>query len=250
MTLRIIARLDVKAPNLVKGVRLEGLRKLGNPAEFATSYYHDSVDEIYYQDIVASLYDRNGLAEIVRGTAEKVFVPLSVGGGIRSLEDIQTMLRAGADKVCINTAAVRDPQLITRAAEIFGVQCISVAIETIKQRDGTWLCFTDNGREHTGINAIDWAHQAVDLGAGEIFLTSVDREGTYRGCDTEFIEKLAKRVSVPVVAHGGIGTLDHIIEVAETGVDGIAIASTLHYKRLSIPEIKNALINRGIEVRL
>jgi len=250
MPLRIIPRLDIKAPNLVKGVRLEGLRVLGNPAEFAERYFEQGADELYYQDIVASLYQRNTINELIRTAAERIFVPLTVGGGIRSIEDIRALLRSGADKVCINTAAVRRPELITEAARSFGTQCVVVAIETIRQKNGTWKAFTDNGREHTGLDAYDWARQAVDLGAGELLLTSVDQEGTRRGFDLEFIEKLARHVPVPVVAHGGAGSIAHLIEVAKLGVDGIAIATVLHYKNLTVGEIKRELAAAGVEVRL
>ena len=250
MPLRIIPRLDIKAPNLVKGVRLEGLRVLGNPAEFAERYFEQGADELYYQDIVASLYQRNTINELIRTAAERIFVPLTVGGGVRSIEDIRALLRSGADKVCINTAAVRRPELIPEAARTFGTQCIVVAIETIRQKNGSWKAFTDNGREHTGLDAYDWARRAVDLGAGELLLTSVDHEGTRRGCDLEFIEKLARQVPVPVVAHGGAGSIEHLVEGAKLGVDGIAIATGLHYKNLTVGEIKRGLAAAGVEVRL
>lgn len=249
MPVRIIPRLDIKAPNLVKGVRLEGLRVLGNPAEFAARYYEQGADEIIYQDIVASLYNRNSIDHLVTEAAEKVFVPLTVGGGLRSVSDIQKILRAGADKVCVNTAAIQRPEFITEAAEKFGSQCIVVGIEAIRQNDGTWKAFTDNGREHTAWNAIDWAHRSVEMGAGELLLTSVDREGTKKGFDLEFIEKLARYVRVPIVAHGGAGSLQDILDVAKLGVDGIAIANILHYQSVSINEIKEFLTRNGIEVR-
>ena len=248
--LRIIPRLDIKAPNLVKGIRLEGLRVLGDPAVYAQQYYEAGADELMYQDIVASLYGRNSLTDLVRRTSERVFIPLTVGGGIRTVMDIQGLLRAGADKVCLNTAAVARPELISEAASTFGSQCIVIAIETIRQPDGTWKAFTDNGREHTGLDAYDWARRAVDLGAGELLLTSVDREGTKKGFDLEFIKRLAKTVSVPVVAHGGAGCEQHIIEAAKLGVDGVAVASLFHYKNKSITDLKKALANAEIEVRL
>ena len=247
--LRIMPRLDIKAPNLVKGIRLEGLRVLGSPAEFASQYFEDGADEIIYQDIVASLYERNSLSDLVTQTSEKLFVPLTVGGGLRSIDDIQLILRAGADKVCINTAAIARPGFITEAAEKFGTQCIVVAIETIRQRDGSWKAFTDNGREHSNLDAVKWAHEAVEMGAGELFLTSVDREGTQKGFDCDFIKLLAKEVKVPVVAHGGAGSLEHIKEVAQLGVDGISLAYLLHYKKITISEIKDFLLEGGVEVR-
>lgn len=249
MPLRLIPRLDIKAPNLVKGIRLEGLRVIGDPAEHAVRYFEQGADELMYQDIVASLYERNSLADLVRKTAERIFIPLTVGGGIRTTADIQNLLRAGADKVCINTAAVKRPAFITEAATTFGSQCVVVAIETIRQNDGHWEAFTDNGREHTGLDAYDWARRAVDLGAGELLLTSVDREGTKKGFDLEFIQRLATSVGVPVIAHGGPGTPAHLVEAAKLGVDGVAVASLLHYKQATVDELKNHLASAGIAVR-
>lgn len=249
MPLRIIPRLDIKAPNLVKGVRLEGLRVMGKPDGFAARYFEEGADELYYQDIVASLYGRSNIVDLIKETAEHIFVPLTVGGGIRTLQDIQQILRAGADKVCLNTQAVAKPEFITESARCFGTQCVVVAIETIRQTDGRWKAFTDNGREHTGLDAYDWAMRAVELGAGELLLTSVDREGTFKGFELEFIEKIAKQVPVPVVVHGGAGTLDDIVQVAKLGVDGVAIAGVLHYNKLTVKNIKQHLINNGVEVR-
>ena len=249
MPLRIIPRLDIKAPNLVKGVRLEGLRVMGKPDAFAAKYFADGADELYYQDIVASLYGRSNIIDLIKETAEHIFVPLTVGGGIRTLRDIHQILRAGADKVCLNTAAATRPEFITEAANSFGTQCVVVAVETIRQTDGRWKAFTDNGREHTGMDAHDWAMRAVELGAGELLLTSGDREGTFKGFETEFIAKIARQVPVPVVAHGGAGTLEHISHVAALGVDGVAIAGMLHYNRSSVREIKQHLLSSCIAVR-
>ena len=247
--LRVIPRLDIKAPNLVKGIRLEGLRVIGDPADHAQRYFEQGADELMYQDIVASLYGRNSLIDLVRKTAERIFIPLTVGGGIRSIADIQALLRAGADKVCLNTAAVARPELITEAASTVGSQCVVIAIETIRQPNGTWKAFTDNGREHTGLDAYDWARRAVDLGAGELLLTSVDHEGTKQGFDLDFNKCLATTVGVPVVAHGGAGSAEHVAEVANLGVDGIAIASVLHYRQTTVGELKKSLAGSGVEVR-
>ena len=249
MPVRLIARLDIKAPNLVKGMRLEGLRVIGDPAVRATELFEQGADEIYYQDIVASLYGRNGISSLVERTAQEIFVPMSVGGGIRTIEDIRTMLRAGADKVCINTAATARPAFITEAAQVFGCQCVVVAIETIRQPGGRWGVFTDNGRERTGLDAEDWAKRAVDLGAGELLLTSVDREGTKQGFDLEFISRIARAVGVPVVAHGGAGCPEHLVEVARLGVDGIAVANLLHYRTHTVGALKAHLLAAGVEVR-
>lgn len=250
MPLRIIPRLDIKAPNLVKGIRLEGLRVLGSPRDFAQVYFEQGADEIIYQDIVASLYGRNNIVELIRETAESVFVPLTVGGGVRTIDDIQKLLRSGADKIMINTAAVADPNLITESARRFGSQCITVVLETIRQSNGTWKAFTDNGREHTGLDAYDWAMRVIDLGAGELVLTSVDREGTQKGFELEFIEKIARQAPIPVIAHGGAGSIEHVVEVAKTGIDGVAIATILHYGKATIQEIKLAIAKAGISVRL
>ncbi|MGH8048877.1 MAG: imidazole glycerol phosphate synthase subunit HisF [Chthoniobacterales bacterium] len=247
--LRIIPRLDIKAPNLVKGIRLEGLRKLGNPAHFAERYYEQGADELIYQDIVASLYERNGIEYLIRETAERIFIPLTVGGGIRTLADIQSILRAGADKICLNTAAIKNPKFITEAANRFGRQCIVVVIEAIRQSDGVWKAFTDNGREHSGRDAVEWAMEAVELGAGELLVTSVDREGTGTGFELELLKRLALEVPVPVIAHGGAGKVEDIVDVAKLGVDGVAVAGLLHYGRATIADIKHALAGAGVEVR-
>jgi cyclase len=248
--LRIIPRLDIKAPNLVKGMKLEGLRVIGDPADRALQYFEAGADELIYQDIVASLYNRNSIAALVRRTAERIFIPLTVGGGVRSIEDIQNLLRAGADKVCINTAATKRPEFITEAANAFGSQCVVVAIETIRQPNGKWHAFTDNGRGRTGLDAYDWARRAVDLGAGELVLTSVDKEGMRKGFDADFLRLLARTIDVPVIAHGGAGSVDHVAEAAALGVDGVAIASMFHYQVLTVGDLKRGLAARGVEVRL
>ncbi|GDY12028.1 imidazole glycerol phosphate synthase cyclase subunit [Planctomycetota bacterium] len=247
--IRVIARLDIKAPNLVKGIRLEGLRVIGDPAEHAARLFAEGADEIHYQDIVASLYGRNSIADLVRATAERIFVPLTVGGGIRTISDIRLLLRAGADKVCLNTAAVKRPAFITEAATTFGSQCVVVAVETIRQPSGRWEAFTDNGREHTGLDAEEWARRAVDLGAGELMLTSVDREGTKKGFDLEFLSRLSRSVGVPVVAHGGAGSPAHLVAAAEAGADALAVASLFHYRLATVAACKRALATAGHAVR-
>ncbi|MCW3102491.1 MAG: imidazole glycerol phosphate synthase subunit HisF [Bacteroidetes bacterium] len=228
--IRIIPRLDIKGPNLVKGIHLEGLRVLGKPEEFAKHYYEQGADELMYMDVVASLYGRNSLFDIISRTAKELFIPLTVGGGLRTIDDIKNVLRAGADKVSLNTAAIKDPQIIRQASLKFGCSTIVVAIEVIRQGDGRYFAFTDNGREDTGIEAISWARQAEELGAGEIVLTSVDREGTGTGFDIELIKKITEAVSVPVIAHGGAGNPAHIAAaIREGGASAVAVASTLHY---------------------
>lgn len=247
---RIIARLDIKAPSLIKGIHLEGLRKLGDPNEFARRYYEMGVDELLYMDIVASLYQRNSLTDVVQYTAQNIFIPFTVGGGLRSIADIEAVLRAGADKVAINTAATRRPELISEAARRFGSQCIVLSIEA-KHRASTegWEAYTDNGREHTGLDVVEWAQQAVELGAGEILLTSVDREGTRGGLDSELIKAVGNCVNVPVIASGGVGETSHVVDGVKAGADGVAIADMLHYRRTSLQDIHHAMREHGISVR-
>ncbi len=247
---RVIARLDIKGPNLVKGIHLEGLRVIGDPSEHALRYYEQGADELLYIDIVASLYERNNLIEVVERTASKIFVPLTVGGGIRSLEDINKLLRAGADKVAINTAAVRRPELITEAARMFGSQCIVASIEAKRRPSGGWEAYTDNGREKTGRDAVEWGKQLVELGAGELLVTSVDMEGTRRGFDLELVRSLGPAVGVPVIACGGAATIDHVAAAFGAGADAVAVASILHYKTETVGSLKAGLKQRGIEVRV
>jgi cyclase len=230
---RIIARLDIKGPNLVKGIHLEGLRVLGSPSNFARYYYENGIDELMYVDSVASLYQRNSLHEIVERTAEETFIPLTVGGGIRTIEDIKKVLRAGADKVSINTAAIKNPEFIKDAANRFGSSTIVVTIETIKTETGKYLAYTDNGREFTGIDSVEWAKELEELGAGELVVTSVDREGTGQGFDLELTSLISRNVSIPVIAHGGAGEVNDICEVFKMGeADAVAVASILHYETI------------------
>lgn len=228
--IRVIARLDIKGPNLVKGIHLEGLRVLGKPEHFARYYYESGADELVYMDIVASLYGRNSLLDIIKRTAEEIFIPLTVGGGLRTIDDIRTVLRAGADKVSLNTAAIRNPNFIREAAKRFGSSTVVVSIEAIRQPDGSYLAYTDNGREYTGKDVFQWAKEVVQLGAGEILLTSVDREGTGSGYDIELTRRVAESVSIPVIACGGAGELNHILDVIIEGkADAVCLASMLHY---------------------
>jgi cyclase len=247
---RLIARLDIKAPNLIKGVRLEGLRKLGDPNEFARRYYQNGVDELLYMDIVASLYERNSLTDVIQYTAQNIFIPFTVGGGVRSVEDVEAILRAGADKVAMNTAAVRRPELISEAARRFGSQCVVLSIEAKRHSSGGgWEAYTDNGREHTGLDVIDWARQATALGAGEILLTSVDREGTRKGMDTDLITAVSDVVSIPVIASGGVGEPADVGQALQGGADAVAVADALHYERFSIEELHHAMRDAGGSVR-
>jgi len=229
--IRLIPRLDIKGPNLVKGIRLEGLRVLGDPDVFAKHYYNHGADELFYMDVVASLYERNSLKGMISRVAGNVFIPITVGGGLRNLDDIKSALDSGADKVSLNTAVIRNPKLITEAAHKFGSSTIVASIEAIKQPNGKYLCFVDNGREHTGVEVVEWAKRVVDLGAGEIVITSVDREGTGEGFDIPLVRSVVDSVSVPVVAHGGAGSVEDIKELIQTtNVNGIAVASIFHYQ--------------------
>ncbi len=247
---RLIARLDVKGPNLVKGVQLEGLRKLGDPNLFARRYYEQGIDEIIYVDIVASLYNRNNLMDIVRQTTENVFIPITVGGGIRSIEDVVEILKAGADKVAVNTAAIKRPELIREISQKFGSQCMVFHIEAKKIQEGKWEAYYDNGREKSGLDVVEWAKRGVELGAGEILLTSVDREGRARGFDVELVHAVSSAVPIPVIASGGMGGIDDLEQVVKVGkADAVAMANVLHYGKLAIEDIRSQAIARKINVR-
>ena len=224
---------------------------MGDPQEFARRYYEDGADELLYMDIVASLYGRNNLTEIVRHTAQNVFIPLTVGGGIRSIEDVRELLRAGADKVAINTAAVKRPELITEVSRRFGSQCMVLSIEAKKTGNNKWEAYTDNGREHTGLDAVEWAVRGAELGAGEILLTSVDMEGTRKGFDAALIKAVSTAVPVPVIASGGMGKIEHLIEVVRDAMpDAVAMADVLHYNRMSLKEIRESALSAQIPLRI
>jgi len=247
---RIIARLDIKGSNVIKGIHLEGLRVVGQPGQMARKYYEDGTDEIIYMDSVASLYGRNTILPMVEEAARDIFVPLTVGGGIRSVDDITTALRSGADKVAINTAAIGRPEFIKDAAEALGSQCIVVSIEAKQRGEGRWEALTDNGRERTGVDVVDWAQQVEELGAGEILITSVDREGTQRGFDHALFRAVRQRVSIPVIGCGGAGKPEAIIDaILNDGLDAIACASLFHYERTPIPKLKDQLKAAGIAIR-
>lgn len=246
---RLIARLDIKGPNLIKGVHLEGLRVLGSPYDFARRYYEQGVDEIIYIDIVASLYGRSKLTDIVRSAAHDVFVPITVGGGIREVNDVHELLRAGADKIAINTAAVRRPALVTEIARRFGSQCVVLSIEAKQQSAGHWEVFTDCGRERSGIDVLDWAKRGVELGIGEILLTSIDREGTRKGFDIALTRAVTDAVNVPVIASGGYGVPSDLTTVVEAGAAAVAVADALHFDRITVPGLRAAALSAGVPVR-
>jgi imidazole glycerol-phosphate synthase subunit HisF len=247
---RLIARLDIKGPNLIKGIHLEGLRIIGSPNEHALRYYKQGADEMIYMDCVASLYGRNSLGEIVEKAAKDVFVPMTVGGGIRSVDDANHLLRCGADKVAINTAAVLNPNLISDVANRFGNQCMVLSVEAKMTGPNSWEAYTDNGREKTGIDVINWVKQGVSLGTGEVLLTSIDKEGTRKGFDIDLVRAVTREVSVPVIASGGMGKLEDLSDVVQFGnADAVAMADILHYKRATIGDIRSAAEAAGIELR-
>ena len=248
---RIVARLDIKGPNVIKGVHLEGLRVVGKPGDLARRYYQQGIDEIVYMDVVASLYGRNNILDVVEEAAKDIFVPLTVGGGVRTLDDIVAALRCGADKVAINTTAVARPEFLAEAARTFGSQCIVLSVEAKRRGHGTWEVLTDNGREVTGKPVLDWVCEAEKLGAGEILVTSVDQEGTKKGFDLELMDEIYRRVCIPVIACGGAGGVEHVIDlIAERRSDAVCCASIFHYDIEPIPDLKRALADAGYAVRL
>lgn len=235
-TVRIIPRLDIKGPNLVKGVHLEGLRVLGKPQRFARHYYETGADELIFMDVVASLYGRNSLLHIIEQAAREIFIPLTVGGGLRTIDDIRTVLRAGADKVSLNTAALRTPMLVHEASQRFGSSTIVISIEAKAQPNGSYEAYGDNGREPTGIEVFEWVQRVADLGAGEILLTSIDREGSGDGYDIALTRRVAELVPIPVIACGGAGRQEHVRDVITDGwADAVCLAAMLHYQHLATP---------------
>ncbi len=247
---RIIARLDVKSDNVVKGVHLEGLRVVGKPHDMALRYVRGGIDELIHIDSVASLYGRNSLLKIVEETAKSVDIPLTVGGGVRSLDDLRNLLGTGADKVAINTAALRNPLLVKEAAQAFGSQCVVLSIAAKKKGPGKWVAYTDNGREATDVDVLAWAEEGCRLGAGEILITSIDKEGTSEGFDLELVGAIARRVTVPVMASGGAGSVADVVALAKTAeVGGICLASLLHYNKADVAGLKEELKKAGIPVR-
>jgi len=248
--IRLIGRLDIKGPNLIKGIHLEGLRIIGAPNKYALRYYEQGIDELIYMDGVASLYGRIHLCEIISEAAKDRFAPLTVGGGVRSVDDATRILRSGADKVAVNTAAVADPQLINDIARRFGSQCMVLSVEAKQCGIDRWEVYTDNGRERTGLDVVDWVKRGVALGAGEVLLTSVDREGTRKGFEISLVSAVTSAVPVPVIASGGMGKPQDFVDVVEQGgADAVAMADTLHYERASIDSIRILAQKAGIPVR-
>lgn len=249
--IRIIPRLDVKGPNVVKGIHFEGLRVVGTPLDLATKYYKEGADEILYMDIVASLYQRTFDYDLLKATVRKIFIPVTAGGGVRSIGDVGNALRAGADKVAINTFAISYPDLLKEAAEKFGSQCIVLSVEAKRKGAGLWEAYTDGGREKSGVDVLEWIKRALELGAGEVIISSIDQEGTKKGFDLELLRKVGQIASVPVIIHGGAGTLESIKEAVDAcQPDGLAAASIFHYNNFTIGELKQELTKRNLNVRL
>lgn len=251
---RVIPCLDVTAGRVVKGVNFVGLRDAGDPVEIARRYDDQGADELTFLDITASSDGRNTMVHVVERVASQVFIPLTVGGGVRSIEDVRRLLNAGADKVSINTAAVQNPQLVAEASARFGAQCIVVAIDARRVTEGaspSWEVFTHGGRKATGLDALDWGRRMQAAGAGEILLTSMDRDGTKLGFDLPLTRAFSDALEVPIVASGGVGTLDHLADgVLEGRADAVLAASIFHYGEFTVGEAKRRMADRGIEVRL
>lgn len=246
---RIIGRLDVKSGTLIKGVQMEGWRKVGDPAAFAASYARQGIDELMFFDVVASLYERNNLHDTVRRVAAETFVPLTVGGGVRTLDDVRALLACGADKVAINTAATRNPELITEASNTFGSQAVVISIEA-NLNGGEWLVMTDNGRNHTGLKAVEWAREVASRGAGEIALTAIHKEGLGGGLDLELTKRVCDAVSIPVVAGGGLGTTQHLADLLEqTSASAVAVAQALHWNKITLEALRATAGREGCFVR-
>ncbi len=246
---RLIARLDVRGEHLIKTKRLEGVRKVGDPLEFAQRYVADGIDEIIYIDAVASLYGRNALPDLVTRTRQAVNVPMTVAGGVRSIEDAQILIEAGADAVAVNSALFDRPELITEIAERFGSQAITVQIDAKGRGNGKWEAFRDGGREPTGRDAVAWAEEAGRRGAGQILATSIDHEGQSRGCDLRLARSLSDAISAPLIIAGGVGSANCVVEAARSGASGVAMAGALHYNRTSIWGMRATLRYNEIEAR-
>ena len=248
--IRLISRLDIKGDNVIKGIHLEGLRVIGDPHEYAMRYYQGGADELIYMDAVAALYGRNHLTEIIKQTVRNIFIPLTVGGGIRSVADAAEILRSGADKIAINTAAVANPDLITQIAEKFGSQCVVLSVEAKQVTAERWEVFTENGRERSGRDVVEWIVDGVERGAGEILLTSIDREGTRKGFDTKLLRVVSQATNVPVIASGGMGRPEDAVDaILNGGADAVAMADILHYERATLGVVRSVCRASGLQVR-
>ncbi|WP_019892503.1 imidazole glycerol phosphate synthase subunit HisF [Allobaculum stercoricanis] len=250
LTKRIIPCLDVRDGKVVKGINFVGIKEVGDPVELAKKYNDQRADELVFLDITATYEGRKTMVDVVRRVAQQVFIPLTVGGGISSIEQIRDLLHSGADKISLNSAALDHPELIEQAAKVYGAQCVVLAIDAKKMPDGSWHCFKAGGRVDTGIDAVEWAKKATALGAGEILLTSMDADGTKKGFDLELCRAIKQAVNVPVIASGGCGQVEHFAQVFEEDVADAALAASLfHYNELSVRDVKEHLKQRGVEVR-
>lgn len=248
---RIIARLDIKKDRLIKGMHLEGWRFLPNtPNDYAKKYYEEGIDEIVYIDAIASLYSKETLLNIIENTTNNVFVPITAGGGIKSVQDATEVLRSGADKIAINSAAIQNENLITEVSSKYGKQCVVLSIQAKSNKKGSWDAYYDVARENSGLDVIEWAKKAEKLGAGEIILTSIDREGTRKGFDYELIKEVASAVEIPLIASGGFGEPQHALEAFKSGAEAVAIAYNLHYQKTSVHSLKEFLTENGIDIRM
>ncbi|MDB4829561.1 imidazole glycerol phosphate synthase cyclase subunit [Paracoccaceae bacterium] len=247
--IRIIPRLDIKGENLIKSVQLEGLRVVGKPEDFAKKYYESGADELIFMDTVASLYGRNQLFSLIKKSSKNIFIPITVGGGIRSVDNVKEILRSGADKVAVNTAAVLDPNLLRDISKSFGSQCLVLSVEAKRYQTNSWKVLIENGRERTDKDVFEWIRTAVQLGVGEILLTSVDKEGTRKGFDIELVRKVAEYVDVPVIASGGMGTSLHVAEAIDAGATAVAIADAFHYNRVELSELKQSSYLSSFNIR-
>ena len=250
LTKRIIPCLDVRDGKVVKGINFVGIKEVGDPVELAKKYNDQRADELVFLDITATYEGRKTMVDVVRRVAQQVFIPLTVGGGISSIEQIRDLLHSGADKISLNSAALDHPELIEQAAKVYGAQCVVLAIDAKKMPDGSWHCFKAGGRVDTGIDAVEWAKKATALGAGEILLTSMDADGTKKGFDLELCRAIKQAVNVPIIASGGCGQVEHFAQVFEEDVADAALAASLfHYNELSVRDVKEHLKQRGVEVR-
>jgi len=246
---RLIARLDIKSQNVIKGVQMDGQRIVGDPAELASKYYEAGIDEILFLDTVASLYERENLTAIVEQVAQSIFVPLTVGGGIRTLDDARLMLRSGADKVAINSAAVSNPKLLQEVSTTFGSQCVVLSVEA-KRVENDWEAFTNNGRDRTGVFVGKWIESAQEFGVGEVFITSIDRDGTKRGIDLDLKKLVRSSTDLPVIGSGGVGSVQDIYQTLhEADLDGVCVGAALHSETVNIDQIRNDLNDFGIKMR-
>lgn len=247
---RLVSRLDVKGEHLIKAIQLEGLRKVGTPSIFAKKYYEAGIDEILIMDVVASLFRRDHLLDVLRSISNEVFVPITVGGGVKTVSDFEALLQNGADKVAINSASLENPELLSECARRFGSQAVVLSVEAKRLPGGEWAALFNCGRENSGRNVREWIAQAVRLGVGEILVTSVDYEGTRSGFDCELMRMVTSEVRVPVIASGGMGSIQHLLDLeAASDISGVAMADVLHYNRLTLCEIRDAAALIGLNVR-